>query len=297
MSGDTLQTIDISKIILETTNSLCTSILESISDKIYPLLDQVIFIDNSITTDYYFKKIFGTSTTSGVLTIANCLLFAFILYYCIRLITSYFTGNEVESPLRFILRTILAAITMNASLEICNLLIEGTNEISTCFCNLGKNILNSEISFTSLISKFADTSSSTFNIFSVDGILSSMLSISAFSLLLSFALRYILIKLLILAAPFAFLCLANKSTEGFLKSWYRSFLSMLLLQIVISALLIIPYALLKEDTNSFLNKLLLIGSISAILKSGQLVKEFLGGIGITTNFQAGIAGIKSMFSR
>ena len=72
---------------------------------------------------------------------------------------------------------------------------------------------------------------------------------------------------------------------------------MLLLQIVISALLLIPHALLKEDANSIFNKLLLVGSISALLKSGQLVKEFLGGIGITTNFQAGISGIKSMISR
>ena len=124
-----------------------------------------------------------------------------------------------------------------------------------------------------------------------------MLSISSFALLVSFALRYILVKLLILASPFAFLCITNKSTEGFLKSWYRSLLSMLLLQIVISALLLIPHALLKEDSNSIFNKLLLVGSISALLKSGQLIKEFLGGIGITTNFQAGISGIKSMISR
>jgi len=124
-----------------------------------------------------------------------------------------------------------------------------------------------------------------------------MLSISSFALLLSFALRYILVELLILAAPFAFLCIANQSTEGFLKSWYRSFLSMLLVQIIIAALLLIPYALIKENSDSIFNKLLLVGSISALLKAGQLVKEFLGGIGIQTNFQAGLSGIKSMISR
>ena len=133
--------------------------------------------------------------------------------------------------------------------------------------------------------------------FSLDGILTSMLSISSFALLISFALRYILVKLLILAAPFAFLCFSNQATEGFLKSWYRSLLSMLLIQIIISALLLIPHALLKEDSSSIFNKLLLVGSISALLKSGQLVKEFLGGIGITTNFQAGVSGIKSMIAR
>lgn len=133
--------------------------------------------------------------------------------------------------------------------------------------------------------------------FSLDGILTSMLSISSFALLTSFALRYILIKLLILISPFAFLCMINKSTEGFLKSWYRSLFSLLLIQIVISILLLIPHALLKKDSDLMFNKLLLVGSISALLKSGQLVKEFLGGIGIGTNFQAGISGIKSMISR
>ncbi len=72
---------------------------------------------------------------------------------------------------------------------------------------------------------------------------------------------------------------------------------MLLLQIVLSALLIIPYALLKEDSSSLFNKILLIGSISALLKSGQLVKEFLGGIGITSSFSSGVSGIKSIFMR
>ena len=42
--------------------------------------------------------------------LANCLLFAFILYYCIRLITSHFSGTEVEAPQKFFLRAILSSI-------------------------------------------------------------------------------------------------------------------------------------------------------------------------------------------
>lgn len=297
MSGDTLQATDITQIILETANSLCSTMLESIDKNIYPLLDQVIFVNKNIVSDSYFEKIFGNSPTTGILMLSNCLLFAFILYYCVRLITSHFSGTEVEYPQQFFLRIILAAITMNASFEICSLLIEGTNQISTFFCELGKNIFNIEVSFDSMISNLNSASSSKFNIFSLDGILTSTLCISSLGLLVSFAFRYIIIKLLILAAPFAFLCISNKTTEGFLKSWYRSFLSMLLIQIIISVLLIITYSLLQEKSNPLLNKILLIGSISALLKSGQLVKEFLGGIGINTNFQAGVAGIKSMFMR
>lgn len=297
MSGDTLQATEITEIILETANSICSTMLESIDESIYPLLDKVIFVDKTILTDAFFPKIFGNSPTTGILMLSNCLLFAFILYYCIRLITTKFSGTEIEAPHQFFLRTILAAIAMNASFEICNLLIEGTNLISTFFCDLGKSIFNVEVSFESMISNLNSPSSNKFNIFSLDGILTSTLSISSLGLLVTFAFRYIVIKLLVLSSPFAFLCISNKSTEGFTKSWYRTLLSMLLIQIVISVLLIITYAILQDKSNPFLNKILLVGAVSALLKSGQLVKEFLGGIGITTNFQAGVSGIKSMFSR
>lgn len=296
MSGDSIETINLTQVILETANTLCSSLLESIDKNIYPLLDKVIFVDETITQDSYFKKIFGTSPTSGILMLSNCLIFAFILYYCIRLIISHFSGSEIESPHQFIMRAIIVTIVMNSSLEICTLLINGTQQISSFFTLLGEEIFKKEVSFISLISYLSDTSTN-FNIFSLDGILTSMLSFSSCALLISFALRYILIKLLILATPFALLCLINKSTEGFFKSWYRSFLSLLLIQIIISALLIIPFALIKEDSTSIFNKLLIVGAISALLKSDQLVKEFLSGIGISTNFQAGISSIKSMISR
>ena len=297
MSGETLTTTEIANIILETTNTLCSNMLQSIDQNIYPLLDKIIFIDKTITTDSYFEKIFGSSSTSGVLILANCLFFAFALYYCTRLLISHFSGNEIESPLKFITRSIITIVAMNSSLEICNLLINGTNQISTFFCTLGEDIFRKEISFSSLTQILSSSSNDSFNFFSLDGILTSTLSISAFGLLISFSLRYIIIKLLILASPFAFLCFCNASTEGFLKSWYRTLLSMLLIQIVISALLIIPYAILKEDSSSLFNKILLVGVISALLKSGQLIKEFMGGIGISTTFQSGISGLKSMFSR
>ena len=297
MSGDTIQTIDITQVILDTTNTLCNTMLTSIDKATNGLIDKIIFITKEITEESYFGNIFGNSPTTGILMLSNCLLVAFVLYYCTRLISSHYSGTEIESPGRFFLRITIATILMNSSLEICNLLLDFTSKITEFFLELGQNIFKVNISFETLISILSNTSSDEFNIFSVDGILTSMLSISSLSLLIGFAPRYIIVKLLILAAPFAFLCLSNSSTEGFFKSWYRSFLAMLLLQIIIAVLLLIPHALLKDDPDSIINKLLLIGSISALLKSGQLVKEFLGGIGISSNFQAGISGLKSFISR
>ena len=62
-------------------------------------------------------------------------------------------------------------------------------------------------------------------------------------------------------------------------------------------MLLIPYALIRENNNSLFNKILLVGSITALLKSNQFVKEFIGGLGIGTNFQTGLAGIRSMISK
>lgn len=136
-----------------------------------------------------------------------------------------------------------------------------------------------------------------FDAFSLEGILTGMLSISSFALIISFAFRYILIKVLTLLSPFAILCLSTSSTEGFFKSWFKCLLSLLILQVVISVILLIPYALIRENSSSIFNKILLVGSIMSLLKSNQFVKEFMGGIGIGTNFQSGIAGIRSLISK
>ena len=62
-------------------------------------------------------------------------------------------------------------------------------------------------------------------------------------------------------------------------------------------MLLIPFSLLKDNNDLLFNKILLVGSITALLKSNQFVKEFMGGLGIGTNFQNGITGIRSLFSK
>lgn len=158
MSGDSVAQIDITKIVIDTANTLCSNMLQSIDSAIYPLLDKTIFIDEEIAEDSYFEKIFGNSPVSGVLMLANCLLFAFILYYCIRLVTSHFSGAEVEPPNRFFLRAILAIALVNSSLEICKLLLGITKDISSFFCELGRDIFRKDISFLSLISSLSISS-------------------------------------------------------------------------------------------------------------------------------------------
>ena len=74
MSGDTIQEIDLVEVILETTNSLYSSIISSIVQNINPLLDKLIFVDNTITTDSYFEKIFGIYLRIDIYFVINSLL-------------------------------------------------------------------------------------------------------------------------------------------------------------------------------------------------------------------------------
>ncbi len=298
MNDSISNSVNIVSIVIEIINTLCSNLFSSIDSNIFPLLDELVFIDKNIfSTGDKMNKLFSNSPTSGVLLLANCLFTAFVLYYAARSLIANLTATQTESPPKFFMRAFLAGITMNYSLSICKFLISATNLISSFFCELGKNIFGKDISFETLISLLNNSVSNSFDIFSLDGILSGMLSISSFALIISFAFRYILVEVLMILSPFAILCLSTSSTESFFKSWFKCLLSLLILQIVISVMLLIPYALIRENNNSLFNKILLVGSITALLKSNQFVKEFMGGLGIGTNFQTGLAGIRSMISK
>lgn len=291
------QEIDIASIILDTINTLCQSLFSSIDNTIFSLLDELIFINSSITETNYLEKIMGLNINSGLLILANSLLIAFVLYYAIRRFTAFFNGQEVESPYKFVIRAIFICIFMNFSLSICSEIISFSYEITNFISDLGSNIFNKTISFSSLINELSGNSSKNFNIFSIDGVLTSMLSISSLSLVITFTFRYILAKILILISPFAFLCLLNKNTSGFFKSWLKSFLSLLLVQIIVALILLLPFAILKDHSSTLFSKFLLIGSVYALQKSNQFVKEFMNGTGISTDFNSGINGIRTILGK
>lgn len=271
------QDINITSTIVEIINNILSTLLNSIDKNIFPVIDELVFLDrNVLSSGDKMNKLLSTSPTSGVLLLANCLFSAFVLYYAARLVISQLTGANIESPSKFFMRAFLSGIAMNYSLPICTFLINTASYISLFFCNLGESVFGKPISFTSLISLLNFSATDSQNLFSIDGILSGMLSISSFALMISFALRYILVKVLVIASPFAILCLSNSSTEGFFKSWFRCLLSLLILQVVISIILLIPYSLIRENTETIFNKILILGSIMALLKSNQFVKEFMG---------------------
>lgn len=138
--NETLETltndVNIIEVVKETINSLCNSLFDSINNTVFPLLDDIIFLNSDVANSKNMQNLFGTSISEGVLILANSLIFAFILYYAIRLLLAHFSGNVVESPYKFFIKAILVIILMNSSLSLCSFFMDSTNEISSFFCEL-----------------------------------------------------------------------------------------------------------------------------------------------------------------
>ena len=69
----------ITQTIISTINTIFETLFSSIDNNLYSLLDDITFIDSNILHDKNFETLFGTSTSNGILLIANSFLIAFIL--------------------------------------------------------------------------------------------------------------------------------------------------------------------------------------------------------------------------
>lgn len=127
------------------------------------------------------------------------------------------------------------------------------------------------------------------NVFSLDGIIKGTLTVSLLNLVFSYSLRYVMIKILILLSPFAFLSLIMENTAHFFKSWYRNVFSLLFVQIVVSIILLLLFSMDYSKAN-LLNKFIYIGGIYALIRANSIVRELFGGM--STSVQSGMSRLK-----
>lgn len=274
--------VDIGSIISETINSLFSNLISSIDNNIYSILDDITFIDSTIISDNVFKNLLGLTSSEGILIIANVLLFGIILYYSISRAIAYFTGSEIQSCVPFIFRMIIFGIFMNSSYFFCEQILEINSFFSLAIRNLGEIIFSKNICFSSLISELNySVSTSGFNLFSVEGIMKSFISIGLFNLIFSYSLRYILIKVFVLLCPFAILSLIHNKTKWIFTSWSRIVFSLLFLQIFISLILLIAFSFTYSQ--NFLSKFMYIGCVYALIKANSIVRDFIGGLSTSVN--------------
>lgn len=164
-------TENVSQTILNTINSIFSKLFSSIDNSIYSTLDDLIFINIDIFNDNFFQRIFGTNSTNGLLVIANSLLVAFALYYCFKLIYSNFVSTQIENPYQFLFKLLIFGIIINCSYFLCQQFVYINSLISSSIREIGENIFQKSISFSSLIQNLNSTISvdtNAFDLFSFD---------------------------------------------------------------------------------------------------------------------------------
>ena len=271
---------NITQTILNTINYIFETLLSSIDNKLYGILDDLTFINSDILHDDYFSKIFGTSTTNGILLIANSLLLGILLYYAIRYFLAHITYVEAEKPFAFIFKLIIYGICMNFSYFILEQLLDINSYITLAIRDLGNQLFGKSICFSELISiinSSVSVDNSSLNIFSLDGLLKATMSMSLLGLVFSYSLRYVMVKIFILISPFAILSKSSSSLSWFFKSWAKNLFSLLFIQIIVSKLLLILFSM-KYDSSYLFTKFVYIGGIYALLQVNSFVREFIGGV-------------------
>lgn len=183
---------------------------------------------------------------------------------------------------------------MNGSFFICKELISLNSLLSSSIREIGSDILNVDICFSNLIdilNSIVIIEEESQSLFSIDGIIKTIVSVGFLNLIFTFSIRYILVKVFVLISPFAVLCASTPSTLTFFKSWLKSFLSLLLIEIFSSLVLIIMFSL-NYSPQDIVSKLLFVGSVFALMKINSFTRDIIGGISIDVqNYMYSLRGM------
>lgn len=288
--------LNIVEIITQTINNLFSNLFSSVDNSLYSILDDLLFINADILEDKYLNSILGSSS-SGIILICNSLLIGLCMYYAIKLLLSHLTFSQVQKPSQFTFKLFLCVISMNFSSFIIRNSIYLISDLSLSIREVGEIVFNKNICLSTFIQEFNSTiylEDSSFNIFTLNGLLKSFVSVGFLNLAISYALRYIMIKVFIFISPFAFMSLINPSTSWLFKTWLKLFSSLLLLQVFVSLILLVTFSINYTSSDIF-SKIVYIGSIYSLIKANTFVKEFMGGL--STDVSTGISNFKNLFTK
>lgn len=281
--------------IFQVINSAFSNLFSSLDSNIFSILDDIIFINSDILNDNLINKILGSSATSGLLLLCNSIILGFILYYIISLILSHIVMFKLQTPCQFVLKLIIISILINYTYDICGFMLDLNSNISSVIRSIGEELFGTSICFSNLESKiniYLSDSSNSFNVFSIQGFLKSFSSIGILNLVLSYSLRYIMIKIFILIFPFAIISLLNESSSYFFKTYIKSFISLLFTQSIVALVLLIVFSL-DFTTNNLFSQVIFIGTIYCLSRVNYFMKELMGGI--TTTVYSNASNLQSLF--
>lgn len=272
------ETITLSSLICDSLNSIFFKIFSSVDNTIYSNLDNILFINSDLIHDFKFQQLFGTDSGNGLLLIANSLIFGIILFYILNFAISHLIYSKIDSPYQFMFKCIIFVACMNSSLWICEKIIDFVAILSDSIREIGASISGFEIQFSSLLNQINSAlypALETFDIFSFDGILKLGTTLGIIYILVTYSVRYIMCKILILLAPFAFTSLIFNRFDGFFKGWLKQLLLVLTMQIFVAVVLVLGFSL-EFHSGDTLSKLIYLAIIVVIAKCQYNMKEIFG---------------------
>lgn len=275
--------------ILNIINDLFSKLFSSIDNSIYGILDKITFITPEIIEGNNFKNIIGTSSSNGILLVCNALVFGFIIFYSINYLISHLTLEKSQTPSQFIFKTIIFVAIMNSSIWLCSEIINIVSIITEIIIGIGEKLFNTKISFSNfinLINKEVYISNKEFNMFSFEGVVKSFTSVGFMNLIFTYSLRYILVQVFVIIAPFAILSLTLDKTSWFFKVWLRIFMSLLLEQILIAVILLLAFSIEGQRNSDFV-QLLYTGVIYALTSTNTYMRQLFGGISTSVSSSFG----------
>lgn len=272
---------------------MISNLLSSVNQNIQKYLDDLIFVNQGITKNII--PVIGTNAFSGINLICNSLIYGFLLYYAISYLLSHITYTQIEKPFQFIFKLLLCAIALNFSEFLCTSIISLFSTVSEIILDLYYINPLTDISFASFLDKVIPSdyfTTNSFNLFNFDGILKSTISFGFLGLGVSYAVRYILLKVLVIICPFAILSLCSNKTSWFFKSWLKSFFALLFLQLLVAVILVVCFIINESDPLYLPSQLLHLGMIYSLFKANSFVKEFIGGL--TTDVNLSLPNLTNM---
>lgn len=280
-----LNQTEVVDLIMKTINTIFSNIFSSIDNSIYESLDKIVFINSDILSSTYFAKLLGSNGKTGLLLLADAFLLGFMIYYVVRFYYSNVVEVPIEKPSQFVFKVLIFAIFVNFSYFLLEQILNISSLVTLSVQEIGSNVTGNEVSFSQLIivlNKTLSISDSEFNIFSFDGIIKSFVTFGLVNLLLSYSLRYILLQVLLLLAPFSILSLISNSTSWFFKIWIKSFFSLIVIQVFVLLVIIVIFCI---NTS---NKILFVGGVYALVKINGYVRELFGGLSVdvSSNFNS-----------
>lgn len=273
-------------------SSLINNLLVSVDNNVFSVLDELVFIDTSILSNKYFINFFSNSYS--MVTFAKALLFGILIYYAISYLFSFLSCNNFQKPVHFLAKFFFSAVLIHFSSSICESIIGFFDLLTQIFRDIGVSLFSFHLSFSFVYQKFSSLFftdlNSSFQLFSFDGILKSLVSLAFVNLLFTYYVRFVFIKMLLLASPFAFLSIALDQSKWIFKIWLKNFIGQLCVQLLICVIILIIFSF-NTTFNPTITKLLYLGSIMCLIKASSFIKDFTSGF--TSDITTSLSNIKN----